>query len=510
MKATERLRAVGRDRLVPGAFAGLIGGLVFGIALIDVGAMPSFASLVRTDSEIVSAIVHLAIAAILGAGFGILLSGRWGAGDTVLWGVVYGSFFWFLGPLTLQPLILGEVPAWDVGAAQAGFPSLLGHVVWGVVTALALLATRAQMASRAASARATADALPASLPPRSPVRWRRSVVTRGFIAGLLGFLVVSAIPVGQERMLSPWVEAGPDGSTWLGPLAVALIWGVVFALLHPASSPTAGASIVRGAGFGFILWVVVGLTVLPVVRGDGLAWSVPEVRAAFPAFVGSLLFGLAIGLLHHWLTRLNPILFSDEDPPLAADGGSWGLRVIIRGAVAGFVGGLVFTIVMLEIGFLPIVASLVGSDSELVGLGVHLLIAVIIGASYGLLFRRQAFDAAAAVGWGVSYGFAWWVLGSLTLAPVILGASPAWSVEAAASAFPGLVGHLAYGAAVGLSFYLLESRYTPWWVARTEREANHMAGRRTVADAAGPALWALLVLVAVLLPTVLATPMGAP
>lgn len=503
MTAAERFRVLGRESLLPGAAAGLIGGVPFGLALIELGALPSIASLVTTDSEIVGVLWQLVVVAVLGAVLGFLLRGHWSAGDTVLWGVAYACFFWFLGPLTLQPLILGEVPAWDIGAAQAGFPSLLGHIVWGATAAVALVVIRSWLASRLESPDGTTRT-------REPMRragWRRGVIIRGLVAGLVGFVAISSIPVGQERMLSPWAEVGQVGPAWLGPLVVALIWGVVFALLHPTSTPTAGASIVRGAGFGFVLWVVIGLTLLPVLRGNGLAWSIPDTRAAFPAFIGSLLFGLALGLVYHWLTRLSPMLLSDEDPDTPPDGGSWGLRAVIRGAAAGLIGGLIFTIVMLQIGFLPIVASLVGSDSEFVGLMVHLLIAVTIGATYGVFFRRQAFDAGAAVGWGVSYGFVWWVLGSLTLAPVILGAVPAWSVEAAASAFPGLIGHLAYGASLGLTFYVLESRYTPWWVSRTEREAALMSGRRAIADSAGPALWASLVLVAILLPTVLAAPL---
>ncbi|MEJ7697361.1 MAG: hypothetical protein WKF78_12255 [Candidatus Limnocylindrales bacterium] len=131
------------------------------------------------------------------------------------------------------------------------------------------------------------------------------------------------------------------------------------------------------------------------------------------------------------------------------------------------------------------------------------MIAEVVGALYGVLFRRQAFDPSAAIGWGVSYGFVWWILGPLTLAPVILGATPAWSVEAAAAAFPSLIGHLAYGAGLGLAFHVLESRYSPWWITRTEAEGRRMARRLVEAQSAGPALWALLVLVAMTLPIIL-------
>ncbi len=210
-----------------------------------------------------------------------------------------------------------------------------------------------------------------------------------------------------------------------------------------------------------------------------------------------------MALLYHWLGRLARLFFSDDVGNRSPDAGSWGPRAVGRGAAAGLVGGLLFTLVMVQIGYLPKVANLVGSDSEFVGLVVHFVIAEIVGVSYGVLFRRQAFDQSAAIGWGVSYGFLWWVLGPLTLAPVILGTTPAWTVEAAAAAFPSLIGHLAYGAGLGLTFHALEARYSPWWITRTEAEGARMAGRRIEATSAGPALWALLVLVAVLLPVVL-------
>jgi uncharacterized membrane protein YagU involved in acid resistance len=466
--------------------------MAFGAAMVDLGVLPSVASLVRTDSPVVGFITHMAIAAIVGTGLAILLLGRWSAGDVVLWGVAYGAFFWFLGPITLQPVILGQVPTWDVVAAQAAYPSLLGHVVWGATAGIALITIKGR---RTARKDLTAGADPA--PPTT----RRGVVLRGLIAGLIGFGVIDLLAAGAEGMLSPW---GADDTPGLGPLAVALLGATAYAVLHPRSTSTAGAAVVRGAGFGFVLWVIGGLTLLPVLRGDGLDWSITDARSAFPALPGTILFGATMAVIYHWLGRLTRLFFSDDLGSPSPDGGAWGLRAVGRGAAAGLVGGVLFTLVMVQIGILPSVARLVGSDSGLVGLMVHLVIAEIVGISYGVLFRRQAFDPAAAIGWGVSYGFVWWVLGPLTLAPVILGVPPAWTVEAAAAAFPSLIGHLAYGAGLGLTFYVLEARYSPWWITRTETEAARMDGRRAEATSAGPALWALLVLVAVLLPIVLA------
>ena len=40
-----------------------------------------------------------------------------------------------------------------------------------------------------------------------------------------------------------------------------------------------------------------------------------------------------------------------------------------------------------------------------------LVISDLIGISYGLLFQRQSYDIGSALGWGVSYGFFWWIFG---------------------------------------------------------------------------------------------------
>ncbi len=480
-----------RQILVPGALAGVIGGIAFGAAMVQLGVLPTVASLVRTDSPVIGFIVHIGISAIVGAGLATLLRGRWTAGDVVVWGVAYGAFFWFLGPITMQPLILGRLPTWDVAAAQASYPSLLGHVIWGATAGVALVAIRAR--SESPDARTAAG-------PEPPTPRLTGLVLRGLVAGFLGFSAIGMLPAGTERMLSPW---GAGGAAGLGPFAVALLGATVYAVLHPRSTSTAGAAAVRGAGFGFILWVVGGLTILPILRGEGLTWSIMDARAMFPALPGTILFGAATSLSYHWLGRLARLFFSDDVGHRSPDAGSWGPRVVGRGAAAGLVGGLLFTLVMIQIGFLPKVANLVGSDSELIGLVVHLVIAGIVGGSYGVLFRRQAFDEAGAIGWGVSYGFLWWFLGPLTLAPVILGTTPAWTVEAAAAAFPSLIGHLAFGAGLGVAFHAMEARYSPWWITRSETEAARMAGHHSEATSAGPALWALLVLVAVLLPVVL-------
>jgi hypothetical protein len=227
-------------------------------------------------------------------------------------------------------------------------------------------------------------------------------------------------------------------------------------------------------------------------------------RRGFATLPGYLLFGAAVALFYQWLDSLVRVLFSDDVGRYEDEGvGTQGARAVGRGALGGLVGGLLFTLVMVRIGFLSSVASLIGSASALTGFVVHMVIADIIGASYGLLYRRQSYDIGSALGWGVSYGFFWWILGPLTLMPILLGSSPRWAVEVAAGTFPSLVGHLGYGAAVGIVYYLMEARYSPWWISHTEAEAARVAHRKEQVRTSAPALWMLVVVIALTVPVVL-------
>ena len=138
------------------------------------------------------------------------------------------------------------------------------------------------------------------------------------------------------------------------------------------------------------------------------------------------------------------------------------------------------------------VAALAGGGSPVLGLAVHLLIAAVLGVTYGLLFRHEGGDPEAALGWGVSYGVLWWLLGNLTLLPLLLGEPPDWSAGALAEGFPSLVGHLAYGVGLALVLAALERRSSPWWSAATPARARRAELRRMRTADAAPGLWALV------------------
>ncbi|MFQ5913244.1 MAG: hypothetical protein ACE5JS_08685 [Nitrospinota bacterium] len=143
------------EKVLRGSIAGLLGGLVFGLWMADKGALPMIAGLVGGSSGVLGFGVHLLISTVIGGTFGYyfdrLIEGPLSG---ILWGMVYGFLWWFLGPLTLMPIGLGMAPQWTASAVAATIPSLLWHVVFGGVTAIAYLALAGEGGRRLVSAKA--------------------------------------------------------------------------------------------------------------------------------------------------------------------------------------------------------------------------------------------------------------------------------------------------------------------------------------------------------------------
>ena len=457
-----------------GAPAGVVGGLAFGLAMAQLGVLPTVATLVCLGSSRAGFAVHLAISAVVGAGFGLMVRRqRCGPSEMMFLGTAYGALWWCIGPLTLQPLVLGQSPGWDVAAAQRAFPSLVGHLLFGVGTALVFVVLHG---------------------PGDPGRARNpasaGTLLRGLLAGAVAALVLESV-------------LGSRAPAIAGGAAV----GLAQAALSPRSDQGIGAALVRGQGYGFVAWVVGELTVLPLLADQGLRWSLLEARESFPGLPGWLLLGALAAVGRTLLDRLAPLLSSEHLRAYrGTTAGSGVLAAALRGAVAGLLGGAVISQLMLR-GAVPEVAErLTGSNGPLAGIAVNLGIGVAIGVSYGLLFRRLGQDVTCALGWGLSYGFLWWILGPLTLLPALLGGDPEWSATAAGGSLSALAGHLVYGGCLGVAFHLLEAPFGVPWLARTRAEALAALRRREELLAATPALGALLL---AMLLTLLVVTLGA-
>ena len=272
-----------RRGLLPGALAGLAGGVVFGAAMTQLGALPTIASLVRAESDGVGLIIHLFVTTILGAGFGLLVRHqRPGAGETLFWGLAYGTLWWFLGPLTLLPLLLGDGLTWDLPAAQQAFPSLLGHVLYGASTGFTFVLFERER-------RAETGGLGIG----------RGALMRGALSGLLGGWLLGRMLGAQDQLLALSAIMGAESLTVarLTVLVIGLLAGLGFAVLYPGPFDSAGAGLTPGMVYGFFWWVAGARTLLPLLDGAGLAWSLDAARQGFTALPGYLLFGTAVAML---------------------------------------------------------------------------------------------------------------------------------------------------------------------------------------------------------------------
>ena len=111
-------------------------------------------------------------------------------------------------------------------------------------------------------------------------------------------------------------------------------------------------------------------------------------------------------------------------------------------------------------GMLPMIGKMVGHPSVVAGFLVHLVISAVIGASFAILFDRLVQGAIGGLGYGLFYGAIWWLLGPLTLMPLMMGMGLGvnWNAAAASQMLPSLMGHLIFGSILGVSYAWLQSR----------------------------------------------------
>ena len=273
-----------KNGVLPGGLAGLAGGLVLAGAMYELGRLDIFGQLAGLISQLAGLILVLAVSALLGAGFGVLVwYQRPSTGETLVWGLVYGVFWWYLGRLTILPLFQGKGLTWDVDSARAAFPDLLGLILLGGIIGLAHVSIRRLLQAQSETQRAG-----------------RGSLFEGSLAGLLSAYLLGVAANGQDQLLAfaGMAAGGTALAAWPVILLIGLLAGVGFAWLFTDSTGGAGVGLIRGIAYGFFWWVAGGLTLVPLITGSGLIWTATEVQIIFPTLPGYLLFGAAVALLY--------------------------------------------------------------------------------------------------------------------------------------------------------------------------------------------------------------------
>ncbi len=273
---------------------------------------------------------------------------------------------------------------------------------------------------------------------------------------------------------------------WLGlasPLGSATavvaggVLGALFAWLTKARANTPGAGLLWALAFALVLWLASSLGAKTTTE------MLAAARLHFPQLVGYLLvFGAPLGLVLGLVSRREK-----GAAPFSLS------RALVAGGLAGIVGGWAFGQWMEKAHFFPLIAGLVGSSSPGLGKTLHFVFALIIGATFGLLFQRDVRGYGSSAGWGLAYGIFWWFLGPLTLLPLLQHHLPDWSLAHGRELFGSLMGHIIYGLLVGVIYAALDRLWVGFFIESDPINRHpHGPGSRTLRSLGWGALAGLI------------------
>src|SRR5271156_1822538 len=433
---------------------------------------------------------------LLGALFGLLFFVAFShrvhsPGAGLIWGLGSASLVWLLIPASLIPLLNGTPRSSAMLLdARARFPELVAYLVLlGTPVGLTFGMLGAVRSRRL----------------KWEFRWGRAIVVGG-IAGTLSGLVFSRWMYEGEfyPLLGGFAQLSSRSGMVEFHFLIALLIGAVFGLLFQTDVRGLGSSMGWGLGFSIFWWFLGPLTIFPLWTGTGVDWSADQGSALFGSLVGHIVYGLILGVIYAAIDRAWLRLFVQSDP-LNREPEGPGLHVLRSlgwGAMAGLAGGVVASPILFATGILPKFASTGTSFLGLRELLIHLTVSVLIGMTYGLLFRNEGSSLSVGIPWGCLFGLIWWYIGPLTLQPLVLTGECDWRASAASALLPSMIGHLIYGAMTATVFLQLERRYKRWLLL-DPRNAMREQKRLRPAGTPAPALWFFALSLGVLLPILL-------
>ncbi len=184
------------------------------------------------------------------------------------------------------------------------------------------------------------------------------------------------------------------GSWTTRDLLLAGLFGLIFGLFFSKRATSPGAGLIWGLGAAFLLWIVIPAGFGHLLSGFGHSGSMfGDAQEHFPELVAYLVcLGMPVGLVLGFRSGLR----HKADQPAF----SWG-RAIVVGGFSGLLGGMIFGRWMSAGDFFPLLAGLGVIHSHNATVALHFCVAILIGASFGLLFQRDV------RGYGSSMGWAW-------------------------------------------------------------------------------------------------------
>jgi hypothetical protein len=274
--------------IVAGGLAGVLGGATFDRWMSAGDYFPLLSGISQLPSRGTSLLLQFLIALLMGVIFGLLFQRDVrGYGSCMGWGIGYAILWWFLGPMTLLPIVSRSPLDWSADAGSAVFGSLVGHILYGLILGVSY---------------ATIDRVwirlfiqsdPLNREPHGPGLRVLQSVGWGAIAGFAGGIVSSPIML-KTGVLTKVAGLDTSLSNWHGLLVHLLVStaiGMTFGLLFRNESTNLSAGVAWGWLFGLIWWYLGPMTLLPLMLNGVCDWSTDAASALLPSLMGHLVFG---------------------------------------------------------------------------------------------------------------------------------------------------------------------------------------------------------------------------
>jgi uncharacterized membrane protein YagU involved in acid resistance len=286
--------------IVAGGLAGIVGGLIFGHWMLEGGFFPLLAGLGEIHSLALKVLLQFCVVFTIGATFGLLFQRDVrGYGSCMGWGLGYGVFWWFAGPLTLFPLAQRMPLSWSVGAASPHFGALIGHILYGLILGV-VYATFDRV-----WVRLFIQSDPLNREPEGPgFRLFRSLQW-GAGAGLAGGLISSPFMF-AAHVLPAVIGVDTQLSAFGGLLVhllVSTLIGMGYGVLFRDEASNLAMATGWGWVFGLIWWYAGPLTLLPLLLTGEIDWRISAVSALLPALLGHLIYGACTSAVFYGLEQ---------------------------------------------------------------------------------------------------------------------------------------------------------------------------------------------------------------
>jgi hypothetical protein len=289
--------------IISGSLAGILSGLVFDHWTLAGGFSPILAGISGLSSPLEYAVLQTGMTLFLGALFGLLFQRDIRSlGSSMSWGLGIALTGWFVGPLTLFPLLRGFPLDWSPASVSNQFGALIGQILFGLLLGF----TYAGFDRAWVLLFIQSD--PLYKKPEGPGLHVFRSLLWGAGAGLLGGLVSGPFMF-ITGVLTMIVGTGTQLSLQMATLihlTVSTLIGTFFGVLFRNERPSAGLGIAWGSLFGLIWWYAGVLTFLPLALVGSLDWRPKAATMLLPSLIGHLLYGAVSASFFLALERRRP------------------------------------------------------------------------------------------------------------------------------------------------------------------------------------------------------------